>query len=125
MPRQSSGDPRYGARSAERQAAMVVDGRDLGPPLKPQDLLVWLRRLHVLDDREVTEAMRLGAASDLAAIYPELTDAELGDAVEAGEAVTPSRVVAWRKRHREMTWLELRVLLAGLRTLLDREGGRG
>lgn len=125
MPRQSSGGVRYAARSAERLPAMVVDGQDLGAPLKPQDLLVWLRQLHMLDDREVAEAMHLGAAADLARAYPGLTDDELGEAVAAGAAATASRAVAWRRRAREMTWLELRVLLVGVRELLDREGARG
>jgi hypothetical protein len=46
--------------------------------------------------------------------YPELSDAEIDHAIAAVAEITPSRMEAWRRRGREMTWLELRVFLLGL-----------
>lgn len=118
MPR--VGPPRYVNSPPGRVAPMTVGGTDLGPPIKPQDILIKLRVIEDLSDPEIVECfmLALGQAEALAVIYPELTSAEIDAAIEAAAAVTPSRIKAWRTRNREMTWLELRMMLTGLRELV-------
>lgn len=123
MPRsrtQTGSEPRYPKRSPERQARMVTPaGVDLGPVLKPADIYIRLRQTLHLDDDELLEAFRRGGERLAGrAQFPELTEAEEDAAIAAAAAVTRSRLDAWRRRGREMTWLELRALLIGLRETL-------
>lgn len=121
------GGRRYPKQAVGTRPRMVLDGQDLGPAMSPSDVYVDLRHLLDLDDDEIIEAFRLGAAA--------LVEAERGPgsalvmgiedeagAIEAALAVTRSRVTGWRRRARQMTWPELRVLLLGLRALIM--GGR-
>lgn len=115
MPRTDDGAVRYPKRSPQRQPDMIVAGRNLGPALKPQDVFIWLKLLLELEPDEILEAFARADAGRLAQAYPELTDLEIGAMISGAAEVTPSRIDAWRRRNREMTWLELRTLLAGLR----------
>lgn len=114
MANTSNGKPRYPHRPP---SVMAGEAGHLGPAMRPQDIFVLIRRASDLrDDHEVVEVLRLGAAAihDQPSLVPDLSDADRDTAItQAGDA-TPSRVMAWRKRAREMTWLELRVLLIGL-----------
>lgn len=49
----------------------------------------------------------------------ELSEADRIAAVEQAREVTKSRVMAWRKRNRHMSWDELRILFVGLREMDD------
>jgi hypothetical protein len=98
---------------------MTIDGVDLGPSMTPQDVLIWLRIGCGLDDADVLPALRAGAdrleqTGDLLAMA-ELSDADRAAAVRQARDATNSRLVAWRRRNRQMTWLELRALFVGLR----------
>lgn len=117
MPITGHGERRYPKRRAQALPRTIVDGKDLGPAMRPQDIFLWLRQLLCLEPAEVVEAMRLGAAALEARpeIASELAPGDRELAVRQALEATPSRVDAWRRRAREMTWLELRVLLAGLR----------
>ncbi len=115
MPTAGHGQRRYARHSPERLDGMVLRGADLGPPLKPQDMLIWLRLLMQLDDQEILDAFAAVLAADPAATFPELLAGEVDELLAASAEVTRSRVDAWRRRNREMTWLELRALLLGLR----------
>lgn len=115
---------RYPKHRPSAGPPMVIDGVDLGRAMTPQDLLVWLRVACHLDDDEIVPAMLAGAdrverdMADPAAERPvlaELPEDERREAVRAAREVTRSRVDAWRRRHRHMTWGELRVLFVGLR----------
>lgn len=106
---------RYPKHHIERGTDMVVRGQNLGPALKPQDVFVWLKLLMGLDDEDVLAAFAAVPGTDPARTYPELTEAEIAAMLIANTQVTRSRITAWRKRNREMTWLELRALFLGLR----------
>lgn len=95
---------------------MRVGARNLGPPLTPQDILIWLRLLLQLDDDEILEAYAATGAEKLALAWSELSSEEIDAMMAEAAQVTRSRLTAWRRRHREMTWLELRALLVGLRS---------
>lgn len=107
---------------------MVVDGQDLGAAMLPNDVLIELRHAASLDHDEIIQALHAAAdrvEQDMAEtpvsgmpVLGVLTVAERTAAVEAARAVTRSRVDAWRRRHRQMTWGELRMLLLGLRGTL-------
>jgi hypothetical protein len=104
---------------------MVIDGADLGAVMTPSDVLIELRLITELQDDEIIDAMAAGAdrverdmtedpqsgMPALAALAPE----ERLAVIEVARSVTRSRIDAWRRRHRQMTWPELRVLLLGLR----------
>jgi hypothetical protein len=86
--------------------------------MSPQDILIWLRVSCGLDDEEIVPALLAGAdALERSAnpACPELSDADRALAIAQARSVTNSRVTGWRRRHRQMTWLELRALFAGLR----------
>ena len=111
-----SGDRRYVKRQREAGPRMILpDGTDLGPAIKPQDLLVWVRQMLELEDREIAEAIARAAARDPSEIWPELSEEDQAQILVAAHEVTTSRVVAWRKRNREMSWHDMRALLVGLR----------
>ena len=104
---------------------MVIDGADLGAVMTPSDVLIELRLITELQDDEIIDAMAAGAdrverdmakapqsgMPALAVLPPE----ERLAVIEVARSVTRSRIAAWRRRHRQMTWPELRVLLLGLR----------
>lgn len=121
MARTGHGEDRYPTRRARALPPMVVDGADLGPAMAPQDLFVHLRQLLDLEDQEILDALQAGAGrmeADPEGTLVELSDADHALAIEQARAVTRSRVTAWRRRARHMTWLELRVLLLGLKDVL-------
>ena len=102
---------------------MKLDGVDLGPAMLPQDILIWMRLCGV-DDDEIIPAFQAGAdrlkrvVEDPASpdrLMAELSLEDRTEVVRQARVVTPSRVLAWRRRHRHMTWLELRVMFVGLR----------
>ena len=70
-----------------------------------------------LTNDEILDVMRVGAA--VVADRPEtLVDLEADQvqlAIDQAASVTAGRIEAWRRRAREMTWLELRVFFVGLR----------
>lgn len=115
MPSTGRGERRYAKRLPERLPDMIVRGQNLGPALKPQDIYIWLRVLLVLDDAELLEAFAASLTADPNKTYPELHAAEIDAMLAAASEVSRSRLDAWRRRNREMTWLELRALLLGLR----------
>ena len=124
MNRPGARPERYPKHRPAAGPRMVVDGVDLGHAMTPQDVLVWMRVACDLDDDEIAAAMLAGAdrverdMHDPAAERPtlaELPEPERREAVRAAREVTRSRVDAWRRRHRHMTWGELRVLFVGLR----------
>lgn len=115
MPRTGHGGRRYVKRLPERLPDMIVRGQNLGPALKPQDICIWLRVLLVLDDAELLEAFAAALDADPDETFPELRQAEIDTLIAAASDVSRSRIDAWRRRNREMTWLELRALLLGLR----------
>lgn len=104
---------------------MVVDGADLGVAMTPTDLLIEIRLTAELRDDEIVEALTTGAARvehDLSHASQSGTPAlgllsvdERLAAIEIARSATLSRVKTWRRRHRQMTWPELRILLLGLR----------
>lgn len=123
MPITGHGAARYPHRRPQALPRMSVGGVDLGPAMRPQDVFAALRRILALrEPAEVVEIMRLGAQElrDAPQRAVELDDTDRALAIEQAESVTSSRVDAWRRRAREMTWLELRVLLIGL-AAIERE----
>jgi len=115
--------PRYPKHPPTVGPRMKLDGVDLGPAMLPQDILIWMR-LCGMDDEEIIPAFQAGAdrlervVEDPASpdrVMAELTVEDRAEAVRQAREVTPSRVLAWRRRHRQMTWLELRALYVGLR----------
>ena len=116
---------RYPKHSPALGPRMVIDGADLGAVMTPSDVLIELRLITELQDDEIIDAMAAGAdrverdmtedpqsgMPALAALAPE----ERLAVIEVARSVTRSRIDAWRRRHRQMTWPELRVLLLGLR----------
>ena len=116
---------RYPKHSPALGPRMVIDGADLGAAMTPNDVLIELRLITELQDDEIIDAMAAGAdrverdmtedpqsgMPALAALAPE----ERLAVIEVARSVTRSRIDAWRRRHRQMTWPELRVLLLGLR----------
>ena len=125
MPSTGHGQRRYQHQAPEALPATIVGGADLGPAMRPRDVMARLRHALVLDDREVVDLIRLGAArlaGDPQAM-PELDDAEREALLVQAAEVTPSRVIAWRRRSREMTWHELRALLLGLIEDMRSEAG--
>jgi hypothetical protein len=115
MSKQSSGQDRYVKRGRSPLPRTIIDGVDLGPGIKPQDLMAWLRRLLEMEDREIAEAVAAAAACDPSEIWPELAEEDQSAILIAAHEVTTSRVKAWRTRNREMSWHDLRALLVGLR----------
>lgn len=125
MPSTGDGDRRYPKRREAPRAHAIVGGKDLGQPMRPSDIYIRLRRLLHLDDDELLAAFAAGvgcverdlgpdpARPDAPALM-ELEPAERVAAAAEAREITRSRLDAWRKRHREMTWRELRVLFAGL-----------
>ena len=117
----NSGKDRYpGRRYAERDA-LPGDHPTLLRPMSPVDVYIEVKRLLQLDDDELLQAFAAGAAmlaESLADghLVEELTNCEA--AISAATEVTRSRLTAWRKRGREMTWDELRVFLLGARGLV-------
>ena len=95
----------------------------------PQESLLWLRVACGVNDDEIVAAMAGGAdrverdldsPQDDVGFRPalaELPPDERRAAVRAARDVTASRLAAWRRRHRHMTWPELRILFVGLREL--------
>lgn len=129
MPITGKGDDRYPMRPQAMRPRMIHDGIDLGTAMTPCDVYIELRALLFLEDDELIEAFRIGAADIMEA------DAGPGSALvlhvgnrdavcHAALAVTRSRLVAWRRRAREMTWPELRVLMLGLRSVVRNQAGR-
>lgn len=125
MAEKGHGGPRY-PKHRPRHGPETFDaaGASLGAAMFPADIFIVTRQLAGLDDKEAAAVMRLGALR----VFDELEAddgrrpslAEIGEieqrrAVEAAMEVTPARVVAWRRRHREMTWPELRIWLIGLK----------
>lgn len=100
---------------------MIVDGQDLGAAMTPSDILIELRIFLQVDDEDILEAMSAGADRVEADLdNPDgklrlLSRDERVSAVAEARELTRSRLTAWRKRHREMTWPEMRILLIGLR----------
>lgn len=122
MPRKTkTGGPRYATRHAVRLPPMTVDGHDLGPPLKPADVCIALRQALQLTDDDILAALAFGAErmEDRPELFAHLLEDERAAAIEDARAATRSRVVAWRRRSREMTWMELCAFLAGIGDLLD------
>ncbi|MGI8839711.1 MAG: hypothetical protein ACR2F8_02835 [Caulobacteraceae bacterium] len=113
----TSGAARYPRRDfADREGA----GAELGESLLPADIYIEVRRLVDLTDGEIIDAFAAGAAA-LAEGAGQGALVAVGDrsgAIEAAAAVTRSCLAAWRKRGRQMTWDELRVLLLGLRGIV-------
>jgi hypothetical protein len=107
---------------------MVIDGADLGAAMTPSDLFIELRLIASLESTEIIEAMHVGAdrvESDMRGAPQSsrptlwmLTPAERTAAIDNARTVTGSRIDAWRRRHRQMTWPELRILLIGLRGVI-------
>ena len=129
MPIKSTGDPRYPKRPASAGERMIIDGIDLGPSMPPQEIYILLRRLMDLDNDEIITAFRIGrdrVARDMGpnpvdAAVPALgylSKADRDIALSQTADVSRSRLVAWRKRARDMTWLELRILLLGLHSVV-------
>ncbi|MEW5425089.1 hypothetical protein [Amorphus sp. 3PC139-8] len=116
-PSTSHGERRYRKRGPRALPPMVVDGRDLGPAMTPGDVMIWLRQILELDEVAIVAAMYAGAArlAEDPECLPDLDPSEIARTLEEAREVSRSRVDAWRKRARHMTWLELRVLLIGLR----------
>lgn len=115
---------RYPKHRPAAGSRMIVDGVDLGHAMTPQDVLIWLRVSCGLDDDEIVPALLAGAdrvERDMAdptverPALAELPESERRQAVHLAREVTRSRVDAWRRRHRHMTWGELRLLFVGLR----------
>lgn len=123
MPRDSRGELRYPSRPRNAGASQIsADGVDLGPPMLPQDVFLALRVSLALEDDEILDAFELGAARverDPDRSLRELSTADRQAAIDAARQVTRSRLQAWRKRARHMTWLELRILFVGLREQLE------
>ena len=93
----------------------------------PADLYIALRQLLDLTDDELLDGFAAGATRLLAGdASPALLAAldQPADAAAAAQAVTRARLQAWRKRGRQMTWPELRVLLLGLRDVVLPERDR-
>jgi hypothetical protein len=127
MPRTGHGGARYSKRAPTIQPHMVIDGVDLGAAMTPADVLIDLRVAAEMDDADIVDAMLSGAdrvEADLARGEDEpqvlrvLSVDDRMAAIAEVRGVTASRVMAWRKRNRQMTWAELRVLLVGLRGVL-------
>jgi hypothetical protein len=105
---------------------MVIDGADLGAAMTPADVLIAIRQYLELENDEIIAAMRAGAdrveADLLTGAAPAALDMLGVDdrkaLVAVARSVTPSRIDAWRRRHRQMTWPEIRILLLGLRLML-------
>ena len=118
MPRSSDGTIRYPKTDALTPRAA---SHDLGVPMSPADVFIALRQIAELEDDEMLQAFAAGADRIEAGDAPPALLAALGGiphVVAQARAVTPSRLVAWRRRGREMTWPELRVLLLGLRDVI-------
>ncbi len=119
--------PRQPQRPGPR---MRVDGHDLGFAMLPNDLLIALRATAGLSTAEAVAAMVAGA-EDFARrweaegpdwpVTAHLDAADLRHAIAVARETTPSRIDAWRRRHRQMTWDELRILLHGLREVWSPE----
>lgn len=113
------GRPRYPKHRPTPGPPMVVDGKDLGPALLPQDIYIWQRHVMALDDAEILAAFAVavdrlrddGQPTPFAELHPD----DLREMIAQAKAVTRSRLEAWRRRNRQMTWLELRALYVGLR----------
>jgi len=117
MSRTGHGEKRYPSRSPTPLNRHKIDGNDLGPILRPQDAYIWMRHIMEIEIEDVPEIM-MAAASALAddpSIFAELSDNDIATAIEQASAVSKSRAVAWKKRAREMTWLELRMFFLGLK----------
>ena len=100
---------------------MVVDGKDLGPAMLPQDIYIWQRHVMALDDAEILAAFAVAVDhlqdESQPTPFAELHPDDLRDMIAQAKAVTRSRLEAWRRRNRQMTWLELRALYVGLREM--------
>lgn len=121
MPK-SDCERRYRKRSPTAGPIQIVDGVDLGPSMRPQDIYILLRHTFELEDDEMLDAFAAAAdrveadlSGDGERAMAELTDAQRERAMAEAREVSRSRLDAWRRRGREMSWLELRMLLLGLR----------
>jgi len=115
--------PRYPHRPPKPLGPMIVDGRDLGHAMRPHDIFIRIRFLY--DDDETILAIFLAAVNrlekDLAVPPEDRTPAlfelpleERMRALEETREISMSRIKAWRKRAREMTWRELRMFFLGI-----------
>ncbi|MFE1598155.1 hypothetical protein [Methylobacterium sp. ID0610] len=110
----------YGHGQRAARPRMVVAGLDLGTAMVPADVYIEIKRLLELDDDKILAAFAAGADA-LAkgdAAGPLVEDIDDLDATSAALEVSRSRLKAWRKHARQMTWPELRVLLLGLRSIV-------
>lgn len=110
-----SGSDRYPRRDS------LVNTGNLGRAMLPAEVFVILKRELDLDDDDLLNAFARGV--EILADLPEdandrqrmgLRSDETDDAIAAASEVTRSRLSAWRKHQRQMTWPELRVLCRGL-----------
>ena len=80
-------EPRYPKRPPRRRTRAVADGRNLGPPMTPQDLLIALRNGLQLSHDEILDALALGAdrVESGAVAAPELTEDERALLIEQAD----------------------------------------
>jgi hypothetical protein len=93
--------------------------------MTPADIFILLRQISGLSDEEILEAVRIGASElqdsdSRGSYYPayhDLPARERQAIISNAMSITMTRLTAWRKRRRQVTWHDIHILLLGMRRL--------
>ena len=95
--------------------------------MTPTDIFILLRQISGLSDEEILEAVQpttgkseLQDSDSRGSYYPayhDLPARERREIISKAMSITMTRLTAWRKRRRQVTWHDLHILLLGMRRL--------